>query len=175
MAKKKRPTYTAEFRQEAARRALQDDLPVSQVAQEIGVSETALRRWMEQVVADEGDGPTGLSAGAYAIWTMLQSSASTYAAAAPFAGGDKSGGTASAKGVPRLKDSPARPTTQAVHSARSHRPPDRSAATGTSTFFVRAMFLVNPGATFSFPCFRRTRRVHSARPLSSPGEPQMPA
>ena len=61
MAKKKRPTYTAEFRQEAARLALQGDTPVSEVADNIGVSETSLRRWMEQVVADEGDGRTGLT------------------------------------------------------------------------------------------------------------------
>lgn len=57
MAKKKRPTYTAEFRQEAARLALQGDVPVSQVAKDLGVSETALRNWMEQVVVNEGNGP----------------------------------------------------------------------------------------------------------------------
>ena len=44
MAKKKRPTYTLEFKQEAARLALHGDIPVSQVARDLGVSATALRR-----------------------------------------------------------------------------------------------------------------------------------
>jgi transposase len=57
MAKKKRPTYTLEFRREAARLALQGDIPVSQVARDLGVSETALRRWMDKTVANDGNGP----------------------------------------------------------------------------------------------------------------------
>ena len=59
MGQKKRPTYTSEFKAEAARLARMAGKPVVQSARDIGVSETALRRWMAQAEIDEGNGPAG--------------------------------------------------------------------------------------------------------------------
>ncbi len=57
--KKKRPRYTPEFKAEAARLASRGDRSPGGVAQDIGVSETALRRWMRQAEVDGGNGPPG--------------------------------------------------------------------------------------------------------------------
>ncbi len=57
--KKKRPRYTAEFKADAARLACQGDKSVGEIARDVGVSETALRRWMQQAEIDEGSGPIG--------------------------------------------------------------------------------------------------------------------
>jgi transposase len=59
MGRRKRPTYTSEFKAEAARVARQGGKPVAEAAKDMGVSETALRRWMEQAEIDEGNGPAG--------------------------------------------------------------------------------------------------------------------
>jgi len=59
MGRRKRPTYTNEFKAEAARVARQGGKPVAEAAKDMGVSETALRRWMEQAEIDEGNGPGG--------------------------------------------------------------------------------------------------------------------
>jgi len=59
MGKRKRPTYTREFKAEAARLARQEDKSVGETARDIGISETALRRWMAQAEIDEGNGPAG--------------------------------------------------------------------------------------------------------------------
>jgi len=59
MGRKKRPTYTSEFKAEAARLARNGGKPVAEAAKDIGVSETALRRWMAQSDIDEGNGPAG--------------------------------------------------------------------------------------------------------------------
>lgn len=45
---RKRPTYTPEFKAEAVRLAHVGDKSVSQVAQDLGISETTLREWMER-------------------------------------------------------------------------------------------------------------------------------
>ncbi len=59
MGRKKRPSFTKEFKAEAARLARSGNKPVAEVADDIGVSETALRRWMRQAEIDEGNGPAG--------------------------------------------------------------------------------------------------------------------
>lgn len=59
MGRKKRPTYTSEFKAEAARLARNGGKPVAEAAKDIGVSETALRRWMAQSDIDEGNVPAG--------------------------------------------------------------------------------------------------------------------
>ena len=45
---RKRPTYTAEFKAEAVQLVRESSTPVREIARDIGVSETALRRWMLQ-------------------------------------------------------------------------------------------------------------------------------
>ena len=59
MGRRKRPTYTNEFKAEAARLARKGDRSVGETARDIGVSETALRSWMAQAEIDEGSGPAG--------------------------------------------------------------------------------------------------------------------
>jgi transposase-like protein len=59
MGRKKRRSYTAEFKVEAARLATQGDKPIREIARNIGVSESALRRWVGQLDIDTGKGPPG--------------------------------------------------------------------------------------------------------------------
>ena len=59
MGRRKRPTYTKEFKAEAARLARDGGKSVADTARDIGVSETALRSWMAQAEIDEGNGPAG--------------------------------------------------------------------------------------------------------------------
>jgi len=59
MGRMKRPRYTGEFKAEAVKIAVKGDKSVAETASGIGVSETALRRWMAQAEIDEGKGPAG--------------------------------------------------------------------------------------------------------------------
>jgi len=59
MGRMKRPRYTAEFKAEAAQLARNGNKSVAETADSVGVSETALRRWMAQADIDEGNGPAG--------------------------------------------------------------------------------------------------------------------
>ncbi len=59
MGRRKRPRYTSEYKAEAARIARQGGKPVAEAAKDIGVSESALRRWMAQTEINEGKGPVG--------------------------------------------------------------------------------------------------------------------
>ena len=59
MSRKKRPVYTSEFKAEAAQLARTGGKSVGESARDIGVSETALRRWMAQAAVDAGGGPAG--------------------------------------------------------------------------------------------------------------------
>lgn len=59
MGKKKRPTYTNEYKAEAVKLALSGDRSVGETARDIGISETALRRWIAQAEIDEGNNPSG--------------------------------------------------------------------------------------------------------------------
>ena len=56
---RKRPQYTAEFKTEAIRLVRDSSKSAGMVATDIGVSETALRRWVKQADIDEGKGPEG--------------------------------------------------------------------------------------------------------------------
>ena len=44
----------AEFRKRAVELARQGDKPVAQIARDLGISESGLRRWMAQAEVDEG-------------------------------------------------------------------------------------------------------------------------
>ena len=59
MGKKRRPSFTSEFKAEAVKLTLDSEKPNSQVARDIGVSESALRRWIGQSEIDAGKNPTG--------------------------------------------------------------------------------------------------------------------
>ena len=59
MGKKKRPTYTSEYKAEAVNLALSGDKSIGATARDIGISETALRRWISQAEIDEGGNPSG--------------------------------------------------------------------------------------------------------------------
>jgi transposase-like protein len=59
MGKRKRRKFTREFKDEAARLCKQGDRSISQVAKDLDLSETALRRWVQQYDVDEGKVSTG--------------------------------------------------------------------------------------------------------------------
>ncbi len=46
--------YPAEFRQRAVELARRREQPIAQIAKELGVAESGLRRWMDQADVDEG-------------------------------------------------------------------------------------------------------------------------
>jgi transposase-like protein len=54
-------SYPPEFRQRAVDLARQRDKPVAQIAKDLGISETCLRRWMDRADVDDGVKP-GVSA-----------------------------------------------------------------------------------------------------------------
>ena len=60
MGKKKRPTYTSEYKAEAVKLALSGDKSIGETARDIGISETALRRWIAQAEIDGGNNPSGV-------------------------------------------------------------------------------------------------------------------
>jgi transposase len=55
----KRPYYTPEFKAEAVQLVLASNKPIKQVAKDIGVSDSALRKWVRQAEIDEGKGEAG--------------------------------------------------------------------------------------------------------------------
>jgi len=57
--KKKRRTFTREFKMEAVRLIRESGRSVGEVARDLGVWETVLRRWLKQAEIDEGRGPEG--------------------------------------------------------------------------------------------------------------------
>ncbi len=63
MAKKegrrKRRTFTADFRAEAVRLCRVGDRTIPQVAKDLDLTESALRRWVERAEVDAGRGPPG--------------------------------------------------------------------------------------------------------------------
>lgn len=60
MSKKRRRTFTKEQRAAAVKIARESrGKPIAQVAGELGVSESALRKWMRQHAIDEAGGPDG--------------------------------------------------------------------------------------------------------------------
>jgi transposase len=52
--------YPPEFRQRAVELARRREKPIAQIAKELGIAESGLRRWMERADVDEGHKP-GLS------------------------------------------------------------------------------------------------------------------
>jgi transposase len=50
-------SYPPEFRQRAVDLARQRDKPVAQIAKDLGISETCLRRWMDRADVDDGVKP----------------------------------------------------------------------------------------------------------------------
>jgi transposase-like protein len=57
--KGKRRKFSAEFKAETVRLVRDSDKSISAIARELDLSETALRRWVEQVEVDAGRGPVG--------------------------------------------------------------------------------------------------------------------
>lgn len=60
MGSKKRRSFTKEFKAEAVRLTRVGDRSVGQVATDLNLSESGLRRWMERVDTDAGQGPPGV-------------------------------------------------------------------------------------------------------------------
>jgi transposase len=59
MSPKKRRLFTAEQKADAVRIVEQSDKPISQIAKELGISESALRKWVNQTRIDEKGSPQG--------------------------------------------------------------------------------------------------------------------
>ena len=59
MAKRKRRVFTSEFKAEAVRICKVGDRTVGQVAQDLDLTETALRAWVKRAEVDAGNGPAG--------------------------------------------------------------------------------------------------------------------
>ena len=59
MAKRKRRSFTKEFKAQAVRIVRESGKPVSTVARELDLTETAVRSWVRQADVDAGRGPTG--------------------------------------------------------------------------------------------------------------------
>ena len=59
MSQRRRRRVTAEFKQEAVRLCKQGGRSLGQVAQELDLAESALRRWVKQYEIDRGPIPPG--------------------------------------------------------------------------------------------------------------------
>jgi transposase len=59
MARRARRKFTPEFKAETVKLVRESGKPVGQVAQELDLTETALRYWVRQAEIDEGKGPEG--------------------------------------------------------------------------------------------------------------------
>src|SRR6266404_5979287 len=57
--KRKRRKFSAEFKAETVRLVRDSDKSVTAIARELDLTETALRRWVQQAEVDAGRGPTG--------------------------------------------------------------------------------------------------------------------
>jgi transposase len=58
-ARKKRRSFTAEFKAEAVRLCKVGDRTIGQVARDLELTDTALREWVKRVDVDAGKGPPG--------------------------------------------------------------------------------------------------------------------
>ncbi len=56
---KKRRSFSKEFKLEAVKLVKTGGLSVSAAAQDLGICETSLRRWVHQHEVDHGEGPEG--------------------------------------------------------------------------------------------------------------------
>lgn len=59
MAKRRRRSFTPEFKAEAVRLCKVGDRTVGQVARDLDLTETALRDWVKRADIDAGKGPPG--------------------------------------------------------------------------------------------------------------------
>jgi transposase len=59
MAKRKRRTFTTEFKTQTVRLVRESGKSVGAVARELDLAETAVRRWMQQAEVDAGRGRAG--------------------------------------------------------------------------------------------------------------------
>jgi transposase-like protein len=57
MAKKKRRAFTPEFKADAVRLCRAGDRSITQVANDLDLTESALREWVKRAVVDAGKGP----------------------------------------------------------------------------------------------------------------------
>ena len=57
--KRKRRKFTAEYKAETVQLVQRSGKSIGQMARELGIGETALRRWIEQVEVEAGRGPAG--------------------------------------------------------------------------------------------------------------------
>ena len=58
MAKRKRRSFTKEFRAEVVELCERGDRSIGQGARDLDLTETAVRSWVKQAAVDRGDGPT---------------------------------------------------------------------------------------------------------------------
>ena len=58
MAKRKRRSFTKEFKADTVRLVREGGRSIAQVARELDLTETALRDWVKQATVDAGEGPT---------------------------------------------------------------------------------------------------------------------
>ena len=59
MKKRKRRSFTREFKREAVRLCEVGDRNIAQVAKDLDLGETALRAWVKRAAVDAGTGPVG--------------------------------------------------------------------------------------------------------------------
>jgi len=59
MAKRKRRSFSAEFKAEAVRLVLKEGMSAGQVARDLDLTESSLRNWVKQAQVDAGKGPPG--------------------------------------------------------------------------------------------------------------------
>ncbi len=59
MRKRRRRSFTAEFKQEVVRLCEVGDRTIAQVAKDLDLTETALREWVKRAEIDAGKGPVG--------------------------------------------------------------------------------------------------------------------
>ena len=59
MAKRKRRSFTKEFKAEVVELCERGDRSIGQVARDLDLTETAVRSWVKQAAVDRGDGPAG--------------------------------------------------------------------------------------------------------------------
>ena len=59
MKKRKRRSFTREFKREAVRLCEVGDRNIAQVAKDLDFGETALREWVKRAAVDAGKGPVG--------------------------------------------------------------------------------------------------------------------
>src|SRR3989442_7460018 len=59
MAKRKRRSFTAEFKADTVRLVREGGRSIREVARDLDLTETALREWVKQAAVDAGQGATG--------------------------------------------------------------------------------------------------------------------